>query len=612
MQKQHFWKGILGFAVCAALGFSLSACAEKNADVEQPEEPDTTATIEEVLDAEVGSEFEVGNAVVMATNLQGVVLQKQEARIYAFHGEAHGLKVGDVVTVKGKTETRNGLKQFGKGCTLEKTGEKNVSQPEPVKFTAEEIDAYMGKPEIKYVTVEGTVTIAGNYVNLEIEGTSVIGSLDYMSDEFKKNFSMHRVSVSGWLIGSYKKYLYIVPVSVQDGGEFEETVPEGAIYFNSFDKEIAAQDSEKYQTSKGWPFLEQFDGWQNQKGSGAAGVTYDFKSISVRTNQSSNGDLSEYDGSGKNNLLFSTAPNWFTIKNISVATTKLRLTFGAQRYSQGGTNTFYTSDFTVKLSADGETWSPAIDYDFAGVADVAGNWRRAVADFTLPEGTNTLCIKFEAKISSVNRLDDVLLTAGEGGQSIEFGKVVETPLITVAEATKAEVGKVFKIAGKVIATHTKGFLVQDETGTILVFKKKHGMEAGNLVTVEGNIATYGGLNQFGESSVITVNGTEAVTHPEPELFTATEFDAYAAKPCIKYVKYVGTMESTRDQYYQCHNNVIVDGTKVQGSVSYPDAAFGLKDFANGTKVEVVGYAIGVSGTDTKYLNTMITSITKIE
>lgn len=612
MQKQNFWKRILGFTVCIAIGFSLNSCAEKEATPNVPEEPDTTATIEDVLKGEIGAEFEVGRALVVATNLQGLVLQKDDAQIYAYYGAQHNFKTGDVVAVKGTTVSRNGLVQFGKGCTIEKTGEKIVNYPEPAKFTATEIDAYMNEPEIKYVTLDGTIMVAGNYVNVEIEGTSVVGSLDYMSDEFKEKYHMHSVTLSGWLIGSYKTYMYMVPNEVKDAGKFEETVPEGAIYFNSFDKEIAVQNEEKYQTSKGWPFCEQFDGWKNEKGSGVANVAYDFKSISPRTNQSSKGDLSQYDGSGKNNLLFSSAPNWFTIKNIAVTTTKLRLTFGAQRYSQGATNTFYTSDFTVKLSADGETWSPAIDYDFAGVADVVGNWRRAVADFTLPEGTKTLCIKFEAKLSSVNRIDDVLLTAGEGGQAIEFGKVVETPLITVDEATKAEVGKIFRIEGKVIATHTKGFLVQDKTGTILVFKKKHGMVAGNLVSVEGNIATYGGLNQFGESSEIKVNGTEEVTHPEPENFTSTEFDAYAAKPCIKYVKYTGTMQSEQDKYYQWHNNVIVDGTDVQGSVSYPDASFGLKDFANGTKVEVVGYAIGVSGTGTKYLNTMITSIQEVK
>ena len=35
----------------------------------------------------------------------------------------------------------------------------------------------------------------------------------------------------------------------------------------------------------------------------------------------------------------------------------------------------------------------------------------------------------------------------------------------------------YKIEGTVIATHTKGFLVQDNTGAILVFKKGHTLKA---------------------------------------------------------------------------------------------------------------------------------------
>lgn len=611
MQQQIYWKRILGYAVSALVGFSLIACAQENKP--ETEEPDGTATIEEVLAAEVGSEFEVGNALVVAANLQGVVLQKNDARIYAFYGEEHGLKVGDVVTVNGTTASRNGLVQFGKGCTIEKTGEKAVSQPEPAKFTATEIDAYMGEPAIRYVTVDGTVLLSGNYVNLEIEGTSVIGSLDYMTDAFKQQYSQHEVSVTGWLIGSYKTYMYMVPTEVKDGGEYEEVVPGGAIYFNSFDKEIASQDAEKYGTAKGWPNLDQFDGWKNEKGSGVAAVKYDFENMSVRTNQSSKGDLSEYEGSGKNNIFFSSLHNSFTIKNISVPSTNLRLTFGAQRYMQGGANKFYTSDFTVKLSADGEVWSPALEYDFAGVEDVDGNWRQAVCDFTLPEGTKTLYIKFEAAVASVNRLDDVLLVEGKGGQTVEFGKIVETPIVSVSEAVNAPVDKKLKVKGTVICAHTKGFLVQDETGTILVFKKKHGMVAGNVVTVEGPIATYGGLNQFGESSVIEVTGTAEVKHPEPEVFTAKEFEAYVAKPCIKYIKYTGVLDSSLGDFHQWHNNIIIEGTTtVQGSASYPDSSFGFNSKDNGKTVEIVGYALGVSGTTTKYLNTMVTSYTVAE
>lgn len=595
--------------MCAALGFfSLNACAEKNNDIDAPEEPDTTASLEDVIKGELGTEFEVGRALVVGTNQQGLVLQKNGARIYAFYGESHDFKAGDVVTVTGATESRNGLVQFGKGCAIEKTGEKKVEYPEPAKFTANEINAYMSAPEIRYVTVEGTVMVAGNYANVEIEGTSVIGSLDYMSDEFKEKYHMHSVTLSGWLIGSYKTYMYMVPTDVKDAGEFEETVPDGAIYFNSFDKEIAVQDTEKYQTSKGWPFCEQFDGWKNEKGTGTANVTYDFQSISPRTNQSSKGDLSQYEGSGKNNLLFSTLPSYFTIENIAVDSRNLRLTFGAQRYSQGASNTFIKSDFRVYLSADGQEWSPAIDYDFDGVEDVPGNWRRAVADFTLPAGTTKLYIKFEAKFASTNRIDDVLLIAGNGGQEIEFGKVVETPLSTVAEVLAAPVDEEYMIEGLVIATHTKGFLVQDETGTILVFKgNNHGIVEGDKVTVKGPTSIYGEMKQFGQTSEVTKNGTGTVSHPKPVEFKGADFTSYATTPSIKYIQYTGALTSYQDNIWQWHYNVAVDGTEVVGSLAYPNGTLNVTSFV-GRDVVVTGYAIAVSGSDTKYLNTLVTSI----
>lgn len=89
--------------MCIALGFSLNSCAEKETTPNVPEEPDTTATIEDVLKGEIGTEFEVGRALVVATNLQGLVLQKDDAQIYAYYGAQHNFKTGDVVAVKGTT-----------------------------------------------------------------------------------------------------------------------------------------------------------------------------------------------------------------------------------------------------------------------------------------------------------------------------------------------------------------------------------------------------------------------------------------------------------------------------------------------------------------------------
>lgn len=562
------------------------------------------ATLAEVIAAGAGSSFEVEGATVVGKNEQGVLLQQGEARMYAFKGDAHGLAVGDVVTVSGKTESRNGLLQFGKGCTLEKTSHADVTQPQPTAFSATEIEAYMKTPEVKYVTYTGTILVSGNYVNVEIEGTSVQGSLDYMSDDFKEKYNNHNVTITGWLFGSYKTYMYTIPVEIKDNGEYEEEVPDGAIFYSTFDKELASQI---FGDGGQWPFLDQFQGWVNHKGSGVAGVTYDFKSMSARTNQSSKGSLSLYDGSGKNNIFFSTAPNYFTIEKIAVPSQNLRLSFGAQRYAQGANNTFVKSDFVVRLSTDGELWSQALDYDFGSVADEPGEWRLATADFTLPAGTNTLYIKFEAKMGSVNRIDDVLLTAGNGGQVIEFGKEEETPLSTIAAVVAGPVDEVYKVEGQVVGTHTKGFLVQDATGTILVFKKNHGANVGDKVTVEGATTEYGGMKQFGETSEITKNGTGSFTQPAPTKFEAAQFNAYVNNPTIQYVEYVGDLTSYQDQIYQWHYNVAVAGTDVIGSIAYPNSDLDIANFI-GREVKITGYTVGVSGTDVKYLNTLTTSI----
>ena len=588
----------------AALTLFAAACDGNENNPDDPKD-DGSTKLEEVLAGEIGSEYEVPNTTVIAANQQGVLLQQGETRIYAFYGEEHGLAIGDIVTVAGTTASRNGLPQFGKGCTLAKTGHQNFTQPEPEAFTVEKIEAYMGAPAVKYVTINGVVLISGNYTNLEIEGTSIVGSLDYMTDDFKEKYSNHSVTISGWVFGSYKNFLYTIPVEVKDNGKFEEDVPAGAVYYNTFDKDLASQN---YGDGGGkWPFLDDFDGWRNEKGTGAANVVYDFKSISARTNQSSKGSLSLYDGSGKNNIFFSTAPNYFTIGKIAVTSRKLRLTFGAQRYAQGATNDFVKSDFEVRLSADGEVWSSALNYEFGDVKDEPGQWRLATADFTLPSGTTTLYIKFVAKMSSVNRLDDVLLTTGNGGQEIVFGQEEVIPVSTIATVIASPLDNIYKIEGQVIGTHSKGFLVKDNTGTILVFKKNHGVVAGDKVTVCGATSEYGGLKQFGETSEVTKTGTGTVTYPDPEEYGAAEFTAYASAPSIKYITYTGSLTSYQDNIYQWHYNVAVEGTSVVGSIAYPDNSLNITSYV-GRDVIVKGYAVGVSGTDVKYLNTMATSI----
>lgn len=570
---------------------------------QKPEDVDWGPTsIVDVLKGSAGDSFDLKAAVVGA-NEQGVILSQNDgAYIYAFKGEAHGLVIGDLVNVSGTLVTRNGLLQFDKGCKLDKIGECEVKFPESEEYTVEKIEAYMGAPSIKYVTYSGTVAQAGVYTNVEIEGSEVVGSLDYMNEDFISKYNNHKITITGWIFGSYKTFLYTVPVKVEDKGMAEVEVPEGAIYFSNFDKE---QSYEGAGGATKWPYLDQFDGWINHFGLGVENVTYSYQSMSVRSNQSSKGSLSLYEGSGKNNIFFSTAPNYFIIENIALPQTKLKLFFGAQRYAQGASNDFLKSDFEVRVSADGEVWSQKLDYDFGDVADVPGQWRRASVDFTLPDGTNTLYIKFVAKSSSVNRIDDVMLFPGQGGQVIEFGKEEVVNTSTIAEILASPIDNIYKAEGQVAAISSKSFLLTDATGSMLVFKKNHGVAAGDKVTVEGATSEYGGLKQFGETSVIVKTSEGTFNLPEPKAIDAAYCDAFVNAPKIEYVSFVGNLSSYRDEIYQTHYNVTIEGTDVVIAIQYPTMS--LDKFLN-NEVKVQAYTIGASGSTARYLNVMATSV----
>lgn len=405
-------------------------------------------------------------------------------------------------------------------------------------------------------------------------------------------------------------------VAVKQYGSGVTPPPTGdAIYANDFDKEQATEGS------SGWPFADQFEGWKNQTGTGADNVAYVANSISVRANSASNGSYSKYkdDASGVNNMLFRAGAE-LEIHKIALdpAQKNLCLTFGSYKSLYGAEdNAFVTSEFHVYLSKDGENWAE-IAYDRPVEADEHSNygtWALATANFTLKEVPSELYIRFISDLSSAHRIDDVKLFEGIGGTEVDLDNITPpvTETKTIAEVIAGSVGATYTTQGQVVAINGRSFLIQDNSGKILVYLGwkdnkpvvDYSATIGQTVKVTGKTTTYSKLVQFSETDLVIEKVSDgSFTQPTPEKFDGAAFDAYAAAtPVIKYIEYSGTL--TIDGYYY---NIAVDGTDLQGSLAYPADGF-VDASLNGQVVIVKGYTLGMTN-QSKMLSTIAVSVEK--
>lgn len=406
-------------------------------------------------------------------------------------------------------------------------------------------------------------------------------------------------------------------VAVKQYGSGVTPPPTGdAIYANDFDKEQAQKGADGK-----FPFADAFEGWKNQTGTGADNVAYKTSGISVRSNLPSNDSHSKYkdDASGVNNMFFGTS-GVFEIQKIALESTQknLQLTFGSYRsIFEDKDNAFKTSEFHVYLSKDGENWAE-ITYDRPVGDDEhsnSGTWALATANFTLKQVPSELYIKFTSDLTSAHRIDDVKLFEGIGGTEVDLDNITPpvTETKTIAEVIAGSVGATYTTQGQVVAINGRSFLIQDNSGKILVYLGwkdnkpvvDYSATIGQTVKVTGKTTTYSKLVQFSETDLVIEKVSDgSFTQPTPEKFDGAAFDAYAAAtPVIKYIEYSGTL--TIDGYYY---NIAVEGTDLQGSLAYPADGF-VDASLNGQVVIVKGYTLGMTN-QSKMLSTIAVSVEK--
>ena len=299
----------------------------------------------------------------------------------------------------------------------------------------EEPEQNLGTPDIAVSATEMTFEAAGGEQTLTVTATrdwmvetdadwvvvspesgAASAEAQTVTVSVLENTGLDREVDLKFTIGMKSKYLTVSQAG--PGGSAEALI----VYYNDYDKEVAEKT---YGSGSSWPYLDQFDGWMNATGTGAANVEYAYSGMSARANSTSNSNYSDYEGSGNNNMFFGKSA-YLATKNIALGgTTDLSLTFGTEKYSQDNGSIFTKSEFHIFLSNDGNKWVELTDYSFAGEG-TEGRWNIASAEFSVPAGTESLSICMKVDVASSYRMDDLkLVIADKAGTSVDFSNAVE-------------------------------------------------------------------------------------------------------------------------------------------------------------------------------------------
>ena len=344
---------------------------------------------------------------------------------------------------------------------------------------------------------------------------------------------------------------------------------EVVVYHNDFDKELAVKGESGWKT-----YLDSFDGWKNETGSGISTVEYAFSGMSARTNSSgtSNSQFSDYQGSGKNYLWFA-KDNYFHVKNITLpeGKTNYTISFGSERnLYQAADNTFVPEEFLVYVSNDGSKWVK-LEYAFPnGLKN--RRWDLASSTFTVPSGTKSLHIYIKATLASAYLMDDLdLSVAASAGTAIDFSKGIdlgtggstgggETPDPagnTIAAVCAAAAGSAADLKDVLVTgVTTQSYVITDETGSVLVFVKADPkVKVGDKVNVAGTTGEHNGLIQITAPTTTVVSSNNTVTYPAPLEFTEANLADTPKK--VTYVSFTGNVKKN-NQYYNIYIGSVTD------------------------------------------------------
>lgn len=208
--------------------------------------------------------------------------------------------------------------------------------------------------------------------------------------------------------------------------------------------------------------------------------------------------------------------------------------------------------------------------------------------------------------------DIVVVNYNEANYEPDFGGV--TPPSPSYEMTSvlgtASVGDDVTVKGLVAAICSRGFILSDNSGSILVYYSS-GFDAtaysiGDQVSVSGSVSAFNkGLQIDGTAATVEVTGNQTMEYPTPTVFDGAAFDQAITRTTDEmpmYIQFTSTV-SISGNYY----NFIVDGAETAKGSLYMATDAQKAMFADGTKYVITGYFSSISGG--RFVNLIVTNAT---
>lgn len=177
-------------------------------DLFTPETPDPEkTTISQITEA--GRQYEIESATVVATYTGGFVMSDDTGAILVFqgYGADNIPAIGDVVSVSGTVSKYGDALQFGNDAEVSKTGTDEVSYPVATEITASNIGELMTKPVVSFVKMTGTLSVSGNFYNVEFPFDSeYMGSISGPNTDLNADsYDGQSITVEGYFVNNGSK-----------------------------------------------------------------------------------------------------------------------------------------------------------------------------------------------------------------------------------------------------------------------------------------------------------------------------------------------------------------------------------------------------------------------